>query len=685
MNTYPSRNQKRLLCAAIAALFPYLSAHAEEGVFELGTVRVVASDADSTPDKETRVDNKKIERFNRNTVGEAAALVPGMSMSRNSRNEEIVYLRGFDVRQVPLFIDGIPAYVPYDGYVDFGRFKTFDIAEMRVATGSASLLYGPNTLGGAINLVTRKPSRTFEGDVKLGAGSGNASDFAANLGSNLGKWYMQVGASYSSADNYPLSDSYHVRSIPTSSSNSTQNTLQGSGDRENAYREDWKASLKLGLTPNATDEYAVGYISQHGSKGNPPYAGDASGQYLSIGGGANSRFWQWPYWNMESLYSIANVALGDKHQLKARVYTTDYTNSIRAYTNDSYSTQLANTSNFPSWYDDNTTGYSLELASYAIKNHELSVAYHEKTDRHEDRSLTTSKLYRDVTESLAFEDRTKISNALRLRVGASHERREAKEVYQWAPGKANANNWLTELTHPLDEKRDLYLSASRKTRFPTIKDRYSASLGSGIPNPDLRPEHALHYETGFRGEVWDGGTAKAALFQSQIKDLMQRVNIIPVNTCGGSATSCTQLQNMGRARHRGVELSLDQNLSHGVQLGASYTYLQRQNLTNNGVPLTDTPRNRIFSYASWAFAEARTVQTTVERENGRWVAIGSGNSAGYTPLPGPTLVGVKTTWQPSKSVSVDLGVSNLTDDDYELADGYPMPGRMWFANLTYRF
>ena len=28
----------------------------------------------------------------------------------------------------PVFLDGIPQYVPYDGYIDFGRFTTFDLA-----------------------------------------------------------------------------------------------------------------------------------------------------------------------------------------------------------------------------------------------------------------------------------------------------------------------------------------------------------------------------------------------------------------------------------------------------------------------------------------------------------------------------------------------------------------------------
>ena len=206
-------------------------AGAAQGVFELGTVEVVGSPLPSPDPAESVVKVEDLRRFNRDTLGAAVVLTPGMNLSRNSRNEDIVYLRGFDVRQVPLFIDGIPAYVPYDGYVDFGRFTTFDLAEIRVAKGAASLLYGPNTLGGAINLVSRKPKNSLEGDLKAGVGGGGLQTYAVNVGSNQGLWYFQLGATYSDRKWYPLSSDYRPRSIPTSASNPARNLLENGGHR----------------------------------------------------------------------------------------------------------------------------------------------------------------------------------------------------------------------------------------------------------------------------------------------------------------------------------------------------------------------------------------------------------------------------------------------------------------------
>ena len=92
------------------------------------------------PAGESAITREQLDALNRDTVGEAVAVAPGVALSNNSRNESLVYVRGFDPRQVPVFLDGIPQYVPYDGYIDFGRFTTFDLAEIRVAKGAASLL-----------------------------------------------------------------------------------------------------------------------------------------------------------------------------------------------------------------------------------------------------------------------------------------------------------------------------------------------------------------------------------------------------------------------------------------------------------------------------------------------------------------------------------------------------------------
>ena len=75
------------------------------------------------------------------------------------------------------------------------------------------------------------------------------------------------------------------------------------------------------------------------------------------------------------------------------------------------------------------------------------------------------------------------------------------------------------------------------------------------------------------------------------------------------------------------------------------------------------------------------LQAIVESEKGRYVTFGTG----YMELGGYAELGLKAIWKPLKDVTVDVGVRNLTDKNYELAEGYVMPGRTMYANMRYQF
>lgn len=622
-------------------------------VFELGAVTVQAGkDRD-----ESIVSSQRMREQDQDTLSQAVKSMPGVALTQNSRNEEMVTIRGFDARQIPVYVDGIPLYVPYDGYVDFARFTTFDLAEVRVAKGAASLLYGPNALGGAINLVTRKPQRAFEGDVQLGFAEGTGRKAAVNLGGKYDMWYYQIGASYASIDSFRLPSGFNdYKKVKTDTGNY----------RSNADYTDKRLSFKLGLTPNTSDEYAIGYVYQEGQKGQPVYAGSDPT--------AQARTWRWPFWDKDSLYVIGNTKLGQHHQFKFRAYYDRYSNGMDMYSNATYTKQSAATS----IYDDTSMGANLELVSYALKNHELHLGLIYKEDRHEDRDPAGNKKYRDVTTSIALEDAMRLGAQWGLRVGASYDNRDTKEANKMPTKSTDAFNGLIELTRDFGTDAQAYASVARKTRFATIKNRYSFRMGRAIPNPDLKPESALHYELGLRGTPWKDATGQVAVFYSTLKDAMQN-QVVASTACGGR--TCNQEQNVGRARHQGVEVSLEQAITSSWQAGFAYTYLHRKNLSDSSIVLTETPRHRLYAHTRVDIGDQWALQATVEAEQGRQVNF----NRAYRQLGGYAELGVKAIWKPVKGVSVDVGVRNLTNKNYELSEGYVMPGRTMYANMRYQF
>lgn len=87
---------------------------------------------------------------------------------------------------MPVFFDGIPTYVPYDGNLDLGRFMTSELESIEVSKGYTSLLQGPNLMGGAINLTTATPKKPFEANVSFSQGFARGADNAYNTSARVG-------------------------------------------------------------------------------------------------------------------------------------------------------------------------------------------------------------------------------------------------------------------------------------------------------------------------------------------------------------------------------------------------------------------------------------------------------------------------------------------------------------------
>jgi iron complex outermembrane receptor protein len=650
--------------AALAQASP--AAEADSQTFTLGTVEVSGQrQADQGAGDMQRVNSAEMAQENANTVADAVRQLPGISLSRNSRNEEMINVRGFDSRQVPIYVDGIPLYVPYDGYVDLGRFTTFDLAEINVAKAGASLLYGPNTLGGAINLVTRKPVKAFEGDARIGFGSGKERKAAVNLGGNLGSWYYQLGASYLDADNFPLPKGFKdFKAKPTDTGSK----------RENAYRTDKRLSFKVGLTPNATDEYALGYVRQEGEKGNPVYTG-TSKESNAI------RYWRWPSWDKNSLYFLSTTRIGSDNVLKTRLYRDTYENGMESFKDANYLAYKDPLSR----YKDVSQGGNIEWANYSLRNHELRFALHYKQDEHTDEanSKGPEKYYREATTSLSVEDRIQLADRWTLTLGLSHDKRDAKVVHEGPASKNSANNGLLKLSYALSPQGgELYAIASHKTRFPTLKDRYSYKMNSAVPNPYLKPEVANHFEIGASGSPWQGGKGQAAVFYSRVNDQIQNMTVNST-ACGG--TTCGQNQNVGKTRNWGLELSLAQKLSAQWSVNAGYTYLNRTNLSDPNVTLTDTPRQRLSTSLQWNPHAQWQLRAELEAEQGRKVPLAASRQSSVYQMAGYGVLNLRARYLPRPDTTLDFGVANVGDKWYELADGLPMPGRTLYVNLGYRF
>lgn len=661
---------------AVAVLHATLAGAQQQtgATFGLGHIEVIDVAGTRTPGWSTpfqaTLQAADLRRFERNDVASALSLLPGVSVQNlGARSEKLVYIRGFNSRQVPLFIDGVPVYVPYDGNFDLSRLLTFDVAEINVSKGYSSVLYGANTLGGSINVVSRRPQQGVKASLRSDFWfdddkDDNSRNHHLALETAQGNWYVQSALSFSEQDYFRLPDGFR----PTASENG--------GKRENSGTRDLKLALKAGYTPNATDEYAVSYQRQEGEKNTPPYAGTAN---------VSARFWRWPQYDKESLYFISRTALGDTEYVRTRVYYDTFENLLRSFDNASYTTQNRPFA-FNSVYDDYAWGARGELGSTRLANHTLKAGLQYKRDVHRENDVGKPvERMEDALLSLGIEDAWQLSPALAWSFGAGWDRQQGRvaddlqgTVMSVFPVAA-ATGWnaQTALKFAIDDTWTAHASVARRTRFPTMKDRYSYRLGTALPNPGLDPEYAVNLEVGLSGNLaLAGGTAlelSTALFQSRIDDTIESVTIAPTRC---TSAPCSQLQNIGRQDNSGVELGATLRLNAAFDAHVNYTWLDRDNKSSPLLLPLDTPQHKAFGYLRYAPLTNLDLVLSVQDESGRFSATNGTRRTGSF-----TTVDFKAVWEASERVQLELGGRNLGDELYAFEEGFPEAGRSWFFNV----
>lgn len=718
------------------------------GVFTLGQLDMIGG---------STITNEAMWTFNKQSLGQAANLLPGVTWSSTgspqanssgSRNEGDIFVRGFNRFQVPLSIDGVRVYLPADNRIDMNRFLTPDLAEVQVAKGYVSVLNGPGGEGGAINLVSRKPTKEIEIEGRAGMivngdvndlNSWNAYAFA---GTRQKGYYAQISGTIVDQDHFNLSHDFTPAGPGTIGyGNGVKEGFpyENGGDRDHSDFRDWRINTKVGITPNATDEYSINYTNQQSEKDAPLHVDRQIVQgYFN---GNQVRYWQWPDWNTSSLSWLSKTKLGDASYIKTNVYYNTFDNTISFYPNATYTNQTTD-----SPYEDYSYGGFVEMGTDLIPMNTLKGSIHYRKDVHAEHSVNynyatptpsvTENGYKRQAEdvwSFAVENTFHATSRLDLVAGVSFDTNQVLENEAngvdagTAKPNANAWNWQTAAIYRYSPTGSVHADVSSRTRFPTLFERYSTRFDAKDPDPNVAPERATNYEIGISDTVFRNVRMSTAVFYSDIEDSIQNAF-----TAANARTSIVGVNPDGH--YYGVEFSADWDISRTLRFGGNYTYTERDlNFagaaadlpTGTSAAVRDAvaatqleglPRHKGFIYLAWKVTDKLTFTPNVELASDRISLVTSCSStlvasggASATPInssngncgkaasPGAkqlpnyvnlgayALVNFQAEYAFNDNASVAIGGTNLLDENYSLADGFPEPGRQFFANLRARF
>ncbi len=148
------------------------------------------------PQSVTVVTEKLIDDRNLDTLKEVLKNTGGISFLAAEGGEEDIKLRGFSLQGTgDVFVDGLrdPAFYDRD---------TFNLDRVELLRGSASMLFGRGSTGGAVNMVNKVPRLIDENQVDLTLGSHDykraVGDFNIKTGESAA---LRLGAMATQADN----------------------------------------------------------------------------------------------------------------------------------------------------------------------------------------------------------------------------------------------------------------------------------------------------------------------------------------------------------------------------------------------------------------------------------------------------------------------------------------------------
>ncbi len=658
--------------AFLAAAFTATAYAQESDVYDLGEI-VVTSGQISAPVFTTvdEITAQQIAETGAKTVAEALDYTAGIRMTVGGKDEPDVRIRNFKQSKVLILVDGIPVSTPYYGYLDLNQLPIDNVAKITVTKGLASSLYGANTLGGVINIVTTKPKTGVSyGKLAVRGSENNTMEYKADYNVGGAKRYYSVSASSSESDGFEKAD--------------------GTA-RINTDYDKKNASIKYGILGSGNNEYAVSINYTDNEKG-LPIQDVASPQKIAMS--PYARFTEWKSWTMDL---SGQQQLTKMAGLKEKIYYHKFDNTLVNYTDNTFSTIGSNASGnqYISIYDDYTAGLRLISDLAMSKNHTLSLAASITEDSHKSQSATDVPWEEFVTQttSLAAESNIVLSQRLAFQFGADYDTYIKKDAYalnssaasvatmlSTAKTNAGANksalNTQFGISITPDSDNTIRFSIGKKTRFPTMMELYSYSKG----NPDLREQKNMLYELGIEHKYSDNLALNFNVFRNNVKDLIDRP---------GSGV----YQNLTNAIIRGFEVGLDGSLGK-FSSSVEYTYNSTlvvdpfSSITTTDRIVSDySPKGVINFDMKYNYAKYLKVNFFGSHVGARYYSLYSGgkNVRQATPLPDYTIMNLGLSGAVNKVIDWKVFVLNLDDKDYQEEYGYPQAGRTYTAELDWNF
>ena len=539
-------------------------------------------------------------------------------------NLTTIGLRGANTEQTLILLDGVRLNSAQDNLFDLTTLPLTLAQRIEVVRGNSSALYGANSIGGLVNVITPEPERF---GVKATAGTGS-----------FGKRYLTADHSNWSA---PLGYVVTASLNRTGGSFSYRDTSDSTHERVNS-------------DINSQDVMAKGVFAQG------PHRVSLLGEYnVTRRGEPGPTYWPSDGARMDDYRGIAHLSYdlqeADNARLESRLYHHQswrhYWNpDTLAWVNDTHVTTVSGimtkqTAHLAPWA---TAIVGLEGGREQFRSSAIGAPQRWTGSGWAEARLRW--LAFDIVPMARFD----WLNDSRQQPDSTVTRSNNRVINPKLSLNYSDPTWL-----------NLYASVGRSFRAPTFNELYWPEDPWTKGNPRLKPEWATSVDLGISARYGSLLAGRLGLWHSSLTDLIQ---------WQPDSAYVYSPVNLDTATITGGEIELGVSSKHVSVVGHA-TYMVAR---SHDKDLVYRPR---LSFAVSHQLNWRLVQLNWDvRETGERYT----NPDNTDSLPSFLLFDVGVGLKPTLgrlATALRGGIRNLFDRRYEMMKGYPVPGRNWYAEL----
>ncbi len=605
--------------------------------------------------QETSIEKLEPRDLKRRGSGNAAAILEALSgahITLNAMGQRSISLRGFSQLQAKVLVDGLPAAHPHLGYIDLARISNRMIKRITVIKGTAPVLLQGGAIGGAINIISRDP-----GDGPLAAVAGEYT--AHNTWRAAAEHSLEQGSLA-----YTVFGGFHGQDSSGLSRDFQATANERPALRNNSDRMDWHAGAAVRY--RVSEEHALkGRISySDGVRGIPPSTQAARPLRARLGA-----------WRSVGI-SLAHEGTVGRVEFDDTVYVRFHESQLEIFDDDSLESQSEQGSG-DTWNRGQSAGGRvrgrtwIDGTPWGLTFIRLTVSADHEGHSEEPAGGGQGAAGARVTISAAPEAEAMLSPCWSLIVGMQLDLElpgEGDTGLGWGP-------LVSALYAPL-ESVALRGTVARRTRFPSLPERYGSASSGQAPNLDLGPESAWHMGLEATWRLLPGIVLHGGLFDAEVLDL-----IVQDQTAGGTG----QLVNAASGRYLGLELGFLLSPFETLHLSAAYTFLYARR-TDEDAPdeqLPSRPMNKAsveLIFAPMSFVELGTF--LIIHGERSYLNPGTGAWGSLSPY---AIWNARIAVQPVTWVSVFVRASNILGTHHVTEYGFPDQGRLIWLGMDLKY